>query len=43
MEKDDTYYINLADNHLGNAIRDNSKAEKIAIGKEIDNGTWDEE
>lgn len=43
MDKTDQYYINLADNHLGNAIRDNSRREKIEIGKAIDNGTWDTE
>jgi hypothetical protein len=38
MELDDNYYINLAVDYLGNAIRDNTKKEKI-----IENGTFFEE
>lgn len=43
MELDDNYYINLAVDYLGNAIRDNTKKEKIEIGKSIENGTFFEE
>ena len=40
---DDDYYIEVAIAYLGLAIRDNSRSEKIEIGKAIDNGTWEEE
>lgn len=40
MELSDNYYINLAIDYLGNAIRDNTKKEKIEIGKSIENGTF---
>lgn len=40
--KTDDYYIQLAIDYLGTAIRDNTRNQKIIIGKMIDNGTWDE-
>ena len=39
----DEQYIQLANDYLGMAIRDNSRKEKIEIGKAINNGTWDTE
>jgi len=39
----DEQYIQLAIDYLGMAIRDNSKKEKVKIGKAINNGTWNEE
>ena len=36
-------YIQLAIDYLGTAIRDNSKEEKIGIGKLIHEGKWDSE
>lgn len=41
--KDEQYYIDLAKDYLGAAIRDNSRAELLTIGQMIDNGEWDEE
>jgi hypothetical protein len=32
----DEYYIHLANDHYGNAVRDNSRSEKIAIGKRLE-------
>jgi hypothetical protein len=40
--KTDEYYIQLALEYLGSAIRDNSRGEKIEIGKAIENGTWED-
>lgn len=40
MELNDDYYVNLAKDYLGNAIRDNTKKEKIEIGKSIEDGTF---
>lgn len=42
QEAVDGYYVKQAYDHLGNAIRDNSLEEKISIGKQIDNGTWED-
>jgi len=36
-------YIQIAIDHLGSAIRDNSRKEKIEIGMAIENGTWEPE
>lgn len=36
------YYIKQATDHLGSEIRDNSRMDKIAFGRGIDNGTFDE-
>jgi hypothetical protein len=41
--KDEQYYVDLAKDHLGSAVRDNSRAELLTIGQMIDNGEWDEE
>ena len=35
----ETYYIRLAEFYFGNAIRDNSREEKIAIGRGIEDGS----
>lgn len=40
--KTDNYYIQLAIDYLGSSIRDNTRDEKIAIGKMIEDGTWDD-
>jgi hypothetical protein len=37
----DDDYIKIAYDHLGSAIRDNSREEKIEMGKKIENGTWE--
>lgn len=37
-EKDDEYFIQLAKDHHGTAVRDNSRDELISIGKAIDSG-----
>lgn len=39
----DEYYLKQAHDHLGSAIRDNSRADKIQIGISIDNGTFDQD
>jgi hypothetical protein len=41
MEDED--YVQLAIDYLGTAIRDNSKEEKIQIGKLINEGLWEGE
>lgn len=38
--KDDEYYLQLAIDELGTAIRDNSREERIEIEKLIDSGDW---
>lgn len=43
QEAEDEYYLKQAYDYLGSAIRDNSRNEKILIGKSIDNGTFDQE
>lgn len=40
---EDEYYIKQAWDHLGSAIRDNTRDQRIFMGKKIDNGTWDNE
>lgn len=42
-ELDDDYFVALAKEELGTAVRDNNRFELINIGKEIEAGTWDEE
>ena len=39
--KDDEYYIDLARDHLGQAVRDNTRGELVTIGQLIDSGEWD--
>jgi hypothetical protein len=39
----DDEYIRIAYDHLGSAIRDNTREEKIEMGKKIENGTWETE
>ena len=43
LEKNDQFYIRLAREEFGSAVRDNSKTELISMGKAIDNGTIDSE
>lgn len=38
----DEYYIQQAVDYYGAAIRDNTREQKIAIGKEIEEGTLKE-
>lgn len=38
----DEYYIQQAVDYYGAAIRDNTREQKIAIGKEIEEGTHKE-
>ena len=38
----DSYYIKQAFDHLGCAIRDNTREDKIKFGKQIDKGTWED-
>lgn len=37
----DEYYVTLANDQYGSEIRDNTREEKIEIGKAIENGTID--
>jgi len=39
----DEDFIQIALDYLGAAIRDNSREDKIAFGKMIHTGDWDEE
>jgi hypothetical protein len=39
----DEDFIQIAIDYLGTAIRDNSRSEKISIGKKIHLGEWDED
>lgn len=39
----DEYYIKQANDHMGSAIRDNPRADKVVIGRSIDNGTFDQD
>ena len=41
--KNDEYYYQLAIDYFGMDIRDNTRDQKIAIGKAVDNGTLDTE
>jgi len=38
IEETENYYINLANDHYGLEIRDNTRDEKIEIGKSIERG-----
>jgi hypothetical protein len=42
MTKPDQEYIRIAREHLGTAVRDNSREDLIEFGKQIDSGEWED-
>lgn len=41
QDAEDSYFIKQAYSYLGSAIRDNTREEKISIGKDVDKGLID--